>query len=217
MADRRGRAACERGPGHAAYRHVRACRLIEHDPDPKGRARAKWRPGFPSGQTRSVCPEIMLNYKASDGSSLATLRRSVGRMRRLAMRPPSDSESPRIKKPATGFRRGLNSCDVEHMPVICPTCQIFSKTVSRNARHPSLEMGRGNQQGNSQRSTPLMGGRNSLHAYRPTGAAGTQRKLDDPPTQTPNFLDCRLKTANVPRRGLPIQLIPNIKEFHGRN
>src|SRR6266852_9916356 len=47
MADRRGRAACERGPGHAAYRHVRACRLIEHDPDPKGRVSAKWRPVFP--------------------------------------------------------------------------------------------------------------------------------------------------------------------------
>jgi hypothetical protein len=32
----------------------------------------------------------------------------------------SDSKSPqRI------FRRGLNSCDDEYMPVICPTCQII--------------------------------------------------------------------------------------------
>jgi hypothetical protein len=35
--------------------------------------------GFPSGKTRSVCPEIMLNSKGSDGSSLetrlATMRR----------------------------------------------------------------------------------------------------------------------------------------------
>jgi hypothetical protein len=32
----------------------------------------------------------------------------------------SDSKSPqRI------FRRGLNSCDDEDMPVICPTCQII--------------------------------------------------------------------------------------------
>jgi hypothetical protein len=122
---------------HAAYRHVRACRLIEHDPDPKGRVSAKWRAVFPSGQTRSVCPEIMLNHIGSDGSSLATLRRSVGRMWRRDVRPPSDSKSPRIKKPATGFRRGLNSCDVEHMPVICPTCQIISKCVGRNARLPT--------------------------------------------------------------------------------
>ena len=28
-----------------------------------------------------------------------------------------------------------------------------------------------------------------------------------------NFLDCRLKTANVLRKGLPIQLIPGIKRI----
>ena len=50
-----------------------------------------------------------------------------------------------------------------------------------------------------------------------TGAAQTQRELDQPPTQTLNFLDCRLKTANVPRKGLPIQLISHIEEVHGRN
>ena len=39
----------------------------------------------------------------------------------LRMRLPSDSKSPR---PVS--RRGLqNSCDVELMPVICPTCQIL--------------------------------------------------------------------------------------------
>src|SRR5258705_12437763 len=72
MADRRGRAACGRGPGYAACRHVRERRLIEHDPIQK-------------------CPGI--------------------------------------KKPAAGFRRGLSSCDVEHMPVICPTGQILSKAL----------------------------------------------------------------------------------------
>jgi hypothetical protein len=39
-----------------------------------------------------------------------------------------------IKKPAAGFRRGLNSCDAEHMQVICPTCQIFfERRLSRKA------------------------------------------------------------------------------------
>ena len=35
-----------------------------------------------------------------------------------------------------------------------------------------------------------------------TGAGQTQREFDEPPTQTLNFLDCRLKNANVLRKGL---------------
>jgi len=36
----------------------------------------------------------------------------------------SDSKSPqRI------FRRGLNSCDDEDVPVICPTCQIMTRRL----------------------------------------------------------------------------------------
>jgi hypothetical protein len=35
-----------------------------------------------------------------------------------------------------------------------------------------------------------------------TGAAQTRRELDQAPTQTLNFLDCRLKNANVLRKGL---------------
>ena len=30
----------------------------------------------------------------------------------------------RFKKPAAGSRRGLNGCDAEDVPVICPTCQM---------------------------------------------------------------------------------------------
>jgi len=82
--------------------------------------------------------EIMLNHKGSDGSPAEDALGVTGRMWRLAMRPPSDSKSCGIKKPATGFRRGLNSCDAEHMPVICPTCQIFSKNgFAGNARIPT--------------------------------------------------------------------------------
>ena len=37
----------------------------------------------------------------------------------------SDSKSPqRI------FRCGLNSCDYEDMPVICPTCQLFDAEIA---------------------------------------------------------------------------------------
>jgi hypothetical protein len=50
-----------------------------------------------------------------------------------------------------------------------------------------------------------------------TGAAQTRRALDHAPAQTPNFLDDRLKTANASRDGLPIQLITNNNEFHGRS
>jgi hypothetical protein len=36
-----------------------------------------------------------------------------------------DSVSSDSKNPRRIFRRGLNSCDDEDMPVICPTCQII--------------------------------------------------------------------------------------------
>jgi hypothetical protein len=73
--------------------------------------------------------------KGSDGSSLATLRRRrVGRMWRRDVRLPSDSKSPR---PVS--RRGLNSCDVEFMPVICPTCQIFCVTLANAFLFKSLD------------------------------------------------------------------------------
>jgi len=57
-----------------------------------------------------------------------------------------------------------------------------------------------------------------MHDYR-QGEYGTKlnREFHRAPTQTMNFLDCRLKTANVLRQGLPIQLISHIKEVHGRN
>jgi hypothetical protein len=60
-------------------------------------------------------------------------------------------------------------------------------------------------------------GRNFLMLIAMTDAGQTQRQLDEPPTQTLNFLDCRLKTANVLRQGLPIPLIPHVEEVHGRN
>jgi len=73
--------------------------------------------------------------KGSDGSSLATPgRRRVGRMWRRDVRLPSDSKSPRPV-----FRRGLNSCDVELMPVICPTCQIFCVTLANASLFKSLD------------------------------------------------------------------------------
>jgi hypothetical protein len=36
-----------------------------------------------------------------------------------------DGVSSESKSPQRTFRRGLNSCDDEDMPVICPTCQII--------------------------------------------------------------------------------------------
>jgi hypothetical protein len=36
-----------------------------------------------------------------------------------------DSVLSDAKSPRRIFRRGLNSCDDEDMPVICPTCQII--------------------------------------------------------------------------------------------
>src|ERR1019366_10140418 len=69
------RAAGERGLGHAACRHVRACRLIEYDPDPRGRVSAKRKPVFPRDKreafARRSCPTI-------EARKAARLRRSGG-------------------------------------------------------------------------------------------------------------------------------------------
>jgi hypothetical protein len=48
-----------------------------------------------------------------------------------------------------------------------------------------------------------------------TGAA--QNRLDQVPTQSVDFLDCRLKTANVLRQNLSIRLISHLEDVHGRN
>ena len=43
-----------------------------------------------------------------------------------------DSVSSDSKSPRRIFRRGLNSCDDEDMPVICPTCQnVFAGSLKR--------------------------------------------------------------------------------------
>jgi hypothetical protein len=55
-------------------------------------------------------------------------------MWRRDVRLPSDSKSPR---PVS--RRGLNSCDVEFMPMICPTCQIFCVTLADAFLFKSLD------------------------------------------------------------------------------
>jgi hypothetical protein len=54
---------------------------------------------------------------------------------RREMRPPSDSKSPR---PVS--RRGLDGCDDEDMPVICPTAQDF---LSRIFERSGIEEARG--------------------------------------------------------------------------
>jgi len=47
---------------------------------------------------------------------------------------------------------------------------------------------------------------------------GAARKgLDQVPTQSVDFLDCRPKTANVLRQNLSIRLILHSENVHGRN
>jgi hypothetical protein len=69
----------------------------------------------------------MLSFNGSDGSSIKTRlasMRCMGGCGVLNMRPPSDSKSPR---PVS--RRGLDYCDDDNMPVICPTRQeLFCKS-----------------------------------------------------------------------------------------
>jgi hypothetical protein len=41
-----------------------------------------------------------------------------------------DSVLSDAKNPRRIFRRGLNSCDDEDIPVICPTCQIINAEIA---------------------------------------------------------------------------------------
>jgi hypothetical protein len=100
--------------------------------------------GISPRQNAKRSPGDHAQLQGSDGSSLATLRRRrVARMWRRDVRLPSDSKSPR-----PGSRRGLNSCDVEFMPVICPTCQIFCATLASTFLFKSLDRRRGLRAGN---------------------------------------------------------------------
>ncbi len=119
-------AACERDLGHAACRHVRACRLIKHD-----------RAVIFAWDQRHALPGIMLSVNGSDGSSIKTRLASMRCMEGcgvLNMRPPSDAKSPR---PVS--RRGLDYCDDVNMPVICPTRQdLFARGFLKAPRRPTV-------------------------------------------------------------------------------
>ena len=45
----------------------------------------------------------------------------------------------------------------------------------------------------------------------------TRNGLDQVPTQSVDFLDCRPKTVNVLGQNLPIRLISHLEDIHGRN
>jgi hypothetical protein len=84
-----------------------------------------------------------------------------------------NSKSPRPVSPARA-----KSFDAEHMQVICPTCQIFSNSVGRDARRVERRLRK--PKWNSQRATALM--------LQESGEAQTQRGFGKAATQTVNFL-----------------------------
>ena len=52
---------------------------------------------------------------------------------------PRRAAAVRLKSPRPVSRRGLNSCDIELMPVICPTCQIFLRDSRQRFLFKSLD------------------------------------------------------------------------------
>jgi hypothetical protein len=93
----------------------------------------QWRGSVDCG---SACPSSSPGARLSAGSALAVSQigfAAAARFGALGGVLPdsvlSDSKSPRRI-----FRRGLNSCDDEDMPVICPTCQVLPK--ARPCRRP---------------------------------------------------------------------------------
>jgi hypothetical protein len=67
------------------------------------------------------------------------MTQDVARIKMFGM--VAHSKISRNQKARGGFRRGLSSCDGEHMPVICPTCQIFSKALVATQDTHALKQG----------------------------------------------------------------------------
>src|ERR1700680_4852193 len=77
----------------------------------------------------SACPSSLPGARLSAGSALAGSQ--AARFGALGSVLP-DSVLSDSKSPQRIFRRGLNSCDDEDMPVICPTCQnVFAGSLKR--------------------------------------------------------------------------------------
>jgi hypothetical protein len=84
---------------------------------------AQWRGSVDSG---SACPSSSPGARLSAGSALAVSQfvAAAARFGALGSVLP-DSVLSHSKSPRRIFRRGLNSCDDEDMPVICPKYQII--------------------------------------------------------------------------------------------
>src|SRR5258705_13478380 len=124
-------------------------------------------------------------------------------------------KKPESKSPRPVFRRGLSSCDAEHMQVICPTCQIFSKALVATQGAHALQIGLRESSRELTARYRIDVRRNFSMLIAIMGAA--QNGLDQAPTQSVDFLDCRLKTVNVPRQTSSIRLTSHREDVHGRN
>jgi hypothetical protein len=78
-------------------------------------------------------PIVLAGRPSVDGVGLGCRPiRFAGRPVRRARKRMPDSVLSDSKSPRRIFRRGLNSCDGEDMPVICPTCQnVFAGSFKR--------------------------------------------------------------------------------------
>jgi hypothetical protein len=101
------------------------------------------------------------------------------------------------------------------MPVICPTCQIFSKALVATQGAPRLETGLRESSRELTASYRIDLGRNFSMLIAIKGVA--RNGLDQVPTQSVDFLDCRPKTVNVLRQNLSIRLTSHLEDVHGRN
>jgi hypothetical protein len=158
----------------------------------------------------------LLNYNGSDGGALATLRGTWGGCgaARCGHRPIQKSQQ--CKKPATGFpaRAYFLRCWT-YAGDLPDVSNPFESVVRTRHPRPGIRLRKIGWELRANYRIDIR--RNFSMLIAMTDAGQTQRQLDEPPTQTLNFLDCRLKTANVLRPGLPIPLIPHIEELHGRN
>jgi hypothetical protein len=86
---------------------------------------AQWRGSVDSG---SACPSSSQGARLSAGCQPIRFA-AAARFDALGSGLP-DSVLSDSKSPQRIFRRGLNSCDDEDIPVIFPTCQLFDAEIA---------------------------------------------------------------------------------------
>jgi hypothetical protein len=91
-----------------------------------------------AGDMPVICPTAQAVFfcDLKRGCNGANCAEGATKFGRRPIQEVPGSRNVKSKRPATVSPARAKSFDAEHMQVICPTCQIFSNSVGRDARAP---------------------------------------------------------------------------------